>query len=92
MEKDDFVVSLCIILIASAALRIRRDRKMPCAWAQPWIRVRAHHGAHHSLMRKLAAEDELVPFYCFSSFMFLKNTLTSVTSVIIGYNAKTLSY
>ena len=60
MEEDDIVVSLCIILIASAALRIRRDRRRPKAWARSWIRRRAHYGAHHSLMRELAAEDQQI--------------------------------
>ena len=38
MEKDDIVISSCISFIASAALRIRQDRRRPRAWAQPWIR------------------------------------------------------
>ena len=29
MEKDNIAVSLCIIIIASAILRIRRDRRRP---------------------------------------------------------------
>ena len=56
MEEDDIVVSLRIILIASAALRIRRGRRRPRAWARSWVRRRAHYGAHHSLVRELAAE------------------------------------
>ena len=58
MEENDIVVSLCIILIASAALRIRQDRRGPRAWARSWIRRQAHYGAQHSLMRELAAEDQ----------------------------------
>ena len=29
MEKDNIAISLCIIIIASAILRIRRDRSRP---------------------------------------------------------------
>ena len=57
MEEDNIVVSLCIIIIASAILRIRRDRRRPRAWARSWIRRRARYGAHHSLMNELSSED-----------------------------------
>ena len=57
MEEDNIAVSLCIIIIASAILRIRRDRRRPMVWARSWIRRRARYGAHHSLIKELSSED-----------------------------------
>ena len=48
MEEDNMAVSLCIlIIIASAILRIRLDRR----------RRRARYCAHHSLTKELSSED-----------------------------------
>ena len=75
MEKYDIVVALYILLIAIAALRVRRDMRRPRAWARSWIRRWTHCGAHHSLMKKLAAEDDVGAILLFfSGFMFLRNT------------------
>ena len=57
MEEDNIASSLCIIIIASAILRIRRDRRRPRVWARSWICRRARYGAHHSLIKELSSED-----------------------------------
>ena len=61
MEDDNIVVSLCIIIIASASasaiLRKSRDRRRPRVWARSWIRRHARYGAHHSLIKELSSED-----------------------------------
>ena len=46
------------VIIASAALRIRRDRRWPRRWARAWIYMyrRRQFGAHHALMEELASE------------------------------------
>ena len=58
MEDDNFAIALCLIIIASAALRIRRDRRRPRRWARVWIYRRRQFGAHHALMKELASEDQ----------------------------------
>ena len=60
MEEDNIAVSLCIlIIIASAILRIRLDRRPPRVhvWTLSWIRRRARYCAHHSLITELSSED-----------------------------------
>ena len=57
MEDENVAISLCLIIIASAALRIRRDRRRPRRWARAWIYRRRQFGAHHALMKELASED-----------------------------------
>ena len=58
MEEDKIAVSLCLlIIIASAILRIRLDRRKPRAWARSWICRRARYCAHHSLIKELSSED-----------------------------------
>ena len=57
MEEENIAVSLCVIIIASAILRIKRDRRRPRVWARSWIRRRARYGAHHSLINELSSED-----------------------------------
>ena len=57
MEEDEVVVVLCIIMIASAIQRIRRQRRRQRRWVRPWIRRRQQHGAHHALMVELTTED-----------------------------------
>ena len=58
MEEDNIAVSLCIlIIIASAVLRIRLDRRPPRLWARSWIRSRARYCAHHSWIKELSSED-----------------------------------
>ena len=59
MEEDNIVIALCIIIIASAILRIRWDRRRPRVWAQSWIRRHALYGAHHSLIKELSSEDKI---------------------------------
>ena len=57
MEEDNIAVSLCIlIIIASAILRIRLDRRPPRVWARSWIRRRARYCTHHSLIKELSSE------------------------------------
>ena len=56
MEDDNVAISLCLIIIASAALRIRRDRRRPRRWVRAWIHMRRQFGAHHALMKEL--EDQ----------------------------------
>ena len=51
MEEDNIAVSLCIlIIIASAILRIRLDRRPPRVWARSWIRRHARYCIHQSLI------------------------------------------
>ena len=50
MEEENIAVSLCVIIIASAILRIKRDKRRPRVWARSWIRRRPRYGAHHSLI------------------------------------------
>ena len=57
MEEDNIAISLCIIIIASAILRISRDRRWPRVWARSWILRHARYGAHHSLIKELSSED-----------------------------------
>ena len=57
MEGENVTISLCLIIIASAALRIRHDRRRPRRWARAWIYRRRQFGAHHALMKELAFED-----------------------------------
>ena len=57
MEDENVAISLCLIIIASAALRIRRDWRRPRRWACTWIYRRRQFGAHHALMKELASED-----------------------------------
>ena len=54
MEDENVAISLCLIIIASAALSIRREWRRPRRWARAWIR---QFGAHHALMKELASED-----------------------------------
>ena len=51
MEDENVAISLCLIIIASAALRIRRG------WTRAWIYRRRQFGAHHALIKELASED-----------------------------------
>ena len=58
MEEDNIAVSLFIlIIIASAILRIRLDRRPPGVWSRSWIRRRARYCTHHSLIKELSSED-----------------------------------
>ena len=57
MEGDNIAISLCIIIIASAILRISRDRRRPRVSARSWIRRHARYGAHHSLIKEMSSED-----------------------------------
>ena len=58
MEDDNVAISLCLIIIASAALRIRCDRRRPRRWARAWMLRRRQFGAHHALMKELSSEDQ----------------------------------
>ena len=57
MDEDDIIVSLCIIIIASAVQRIQRRKRPRKKWVRAWIQRRWKHGAHHALMQELSAED-----------------------------------
>ena len=57
MEDENVEISLCLIIIARAALRIRRDRRRPRQWTRAWIHRQRQLGAHHALMKELASED-----------------------------------
>jgi hypothetical protein len=48
MDEDDIIVSLCIIIIASAVQRIQRRKRPRKKWVRAWIQRRRKHGAHHS--------------------------------------------
>ena len=48
---------VCLIIIASVALRIRRDWRWPRQWARAWLYMRRQFGAHHALMKELASGD-----------------------------------
>ena len=56
MEYENVAIFLCLIIIDSAALRIRRDRKRPRR-ARAWIYRRRQFGAHHASLKKLTSED-----------------------------------
>ena len=53
IEEDNIAVSVYIIIIDSAILRIRRDRRRPRVWARSWIRRRARYGALYSLIKDI---------------------------------------
>ena len=55
--KQNGRISLCLIIIARAALRIRRDRRRPRQWTRPWIHRQRQLGTHHALIKELASED-----------------------------------
>ena len=57
MEDENVAISLSLIIIASAALRIRRDRRRPRQWTRAWIHRRRQLRAHHALMKELESED-----------------------------------
>ena len=57
MDEDEIIVSLCIIIIASAVQRIQRRKRPRKKWVRAWIQRRRKHGAHHALMQELSAED-----------------------------------
>ena len=57
MEVKNVVISLCLIIIASAALKILCDRRRPTRWTRAWIHRRTQLGAHHALMKELASEE-----------------------------------
>ena len=57
MEDENVAISLCLIIIASVAHRIRCDRWRPRRWTCAWIHRRRQLGAHHALMKELASED-----------------------------------
>ena len=57
VEDENVAVALCLIIIASAALRIRCDRRRPRQWALAWIYRSRHFGAHHASMKELTSED-----------------------------------
>ena len=57
LGDENVAISLCLIIIASAALRIRCDRRRPRQWTRAWIHRRRQLGAHHALMKKLESED-----------------------------------
>ena len=52
-----FLFFLCLIIIGSAALRIRCDRKRPRRWARAWIYRRRQFGAHHASLKNLTSVD-----------------------------------
>ena len=56
MEDENVAIFLCLIIFASIALRIQRDRRRPRQWMRASI-YRKQFGAHHALMEKLASED-----------------------------------
>ena len=57
MEYENVAIFLYLIIIDSAALRIRLDRKHPRRWARAWIYRRSQFGAHHASLKKLTSED-----------------------------------
>ena len=57
MEDENIAISLCLIIIASAALRLQRERRRPRRWVRPWINRRRQFGAYNALMKELASED-----------------------------------
>jgi hypothetical protein len=40
MDEDDIIVSLCIIIIASAVQRIQRRKRPRKKWVRAWIQRR----------------------------------------------------
>ena len=56
---------LCLLIIASAALRIRHEWRRPRRWAHAWLYRRRQFGAHHALMKELASGDP----HSFSNFI-----------------------
>ena len=65
MEDENVAISLCLIIIASVALRIRHDKRRPRRWARACLHRRRQFGAHHALMKELASEDS----YNFRNFI-----------------------
>ena len=57
MEEGNIAVCLCIMIIASAILRIRRDRTRPGVWARSWIRRRARYVRFKIFRRTLIPKD-----------------------------------
>ena len=57
MEDENVAISLCLIIIASAALRLQHERRRPRRWVRPWIDRRRQFGAYNALMKELASED-----------------------------------
>ena len=62
MEDEHVAISLCLIhvIIASALLRIRRDKRRPRQCGSrvcQWIHRRRQNGAYHALIKELASED-----------------------------------
>ena len=55
--NENVAISLYLIIIASAALRIRRDWRRSRRWAHAWKCRRRQFGAHHALMKELASEE-----------------------------------
>ena len=55
MEDENVAISLCLIIIASAALRLRREKRRPRRWVRPWINRRRQFGAYNALMKELAS-------------------------------------
>ena len=73
MEDENIAISLCLIIIASAALRIQRDRRRPRRLMLACIYRRRQFGAHHALMKELASEDP----HSFRNFIWTNKTLTT---------------
>jgi hypothetical protein len=58
MKNDDFVVPICILMIAAACHIICNNQHGRRIWARPWMQLRREVSAYHALLRKLKQEDQ----------------------------------
>ena len=56
-EKDESVVSLCLIVIALEMQHLNGPRIIRSCWTRRWIQRREIHGTHHALLEELRNED-----------------------------------
>jgi hypothetical protein len=48
MKNDDFVVPICILMIAAACHIICNNQRGRRTWVRPWIQLRREVGAYHA--------------------------------------------
>ena len=85
MEEDNIAVSLYIIIIASAILRIRRDRRRPRVWARSWIHRCAQYVRFKIFRRTLIPKDIfLIEFTYSKGFRNRKFNFSLLTFADLG--------
>ena len=58
MKNDDFVVPICILMIAAACHIICNNQHGRRIWVRPWMQLRRGVSAYHALLRKLKQKDQ----------------------------------